>query len=394
MEILRLAVPNAAASSDHQFKPPNSRYPIAIGGIGAALVVTAATWACMVLLPDRAWHARISDSAILGAGVAVCLTYAIGVTKGAGTSHPYPRWSHVAFAVGIGMLLLALESPLAELARSLFLLQQVEDGLLAIVSPIIVALAAPLPVLIGGLRGLVGSSVIARSDDDKEGGFDFPGGTVLATVLFIGISVVWLYPPFQDSAVNSAGIQGVLEASMLAAGLLFWSRILDFRLLKAGAGYGTRLMMLWVASLAHVGIGAYLTMKSEILYPAYGASERLFGIAALTDETVGGFIFWVPSAILCLAAAILVIHLWGKHEERVWAEHSAWSPSNSAILAFPTTGAELVARARPKNRSLAMVVVAFSVAVFGLTIFSGVLNHLNTSRGGMHMRRSRTSRFP
>ena len=402
--IPRPPVPNAAARSDHQFtdhhltdhqlNPPHSRHLIASRSIGAAFVLTAAAWAWMELGRGRWWHGWTSGAAIGVAAAAVCLAYGIGVAKGAGADRPNQRWSHAAFAAGIGTVLLALEPPLAELARRLFLVRQIDDVLLGIVAPILIMLAAPVPVLVGGLRAPALRSAIANTDDAKGRGIDVPGKAVLATALFIGVLTAWLYPQFQDTAVASAASQAMLEGSMLAAGLLFWSRIFDFRPLAAEAGYGKRLMMLWITSLVHIGIGAYLTMKSEILYPAYGATERLFGIAALTDETVGGFIFWVPSAILCLAAAILVLHLWGRHEDRVWAEYSTWSPSNSAILAFPTTAAELIARARPKNRSLAVAVAAFAVAVFGLTIFSGVLNHLNASRGSMHTRRSLTSREP
>jgi putative membrane protein len=168
-----------------------------------------------------------------------------------------------------------------------------------------------------------------------------------------------------------------MNAIILGAAILFWWRMFDFRRLPADAGYGSRLMMLWIATLAHIGIGAYLTLKGDVLYSAYGSEERLFGIGALTDETVGGFIIWVPSALLCLAAAILVIHLWGRHEDRVWAEHSGWSSSNSAALLFPTTGEALVDSARPKNRALAIAIVAFVIAVFGMSIFAGVLNHIN-----------------
>lgn len=355
-------------------------------------MLPALVWACVELSRGHAWQAQLFDSAVVVAAVAVCLTYVIGVAKGAGAVRPYPRWSHAAFSAGIGAVLLALESPLAELARGLFLVRQIEDVLLGIVAPILIVLAAPVPVLTGGLRVLTGGGVVAGADESKKRGVDVLGEAVLATALFVAVSFVWLYPPFQNSAVDSTAIQGVLEGSMLIAGLLFWSRIFDLRPLEAEAGYGKRLMMLWVAALCHIGIGGYLTMKSEVLYPAYGVAERLFGIAALTDETVGGFIFWVPSAILCLAAAIMVIHLWGRHEDRVWAEYLTWSPSNSAILAFPTTAAELIARARPKNRALAVAMVAFSLAVFGWTIFSGVLNHLNASRGSIHVRRSLTSR--
>jgi hypothetical protein len=45
----------------------------------------------------------------------------------------------------------------------------------------------------------------------------------------------------------------------------------------------------------------------------------------------------------------------------------------------PTTGAALIARARVKNRVLALAVVAFMAAVFALTIVVTVGNRYDTS---------------
>ena len=266
--IPRPAVPNAAARSDHQLtdhqlNPPHSRHLIAARSIGAALVLPAAVWLWVELGRGRRWHGWTSGAAIVVAAVAVCLAYGIGVAKGTGADRPYPRWSHAAFAAGVGTVLLALEPPLAELTRRLFLARQFDDVLLGIVAPVLVVLAAPGPVLIGGLRAAARRSAVVHVDSAKERGIDVPGEAVLATALFIGVSTVWLYPPFQDFAVASSTIQAALQGSMLATGLVFWSRIFDFRPLAAEAGYGKRLMMLWIASLAHIGVGAYLTMKSE-----------------------------------------------------------------------------------------------------------------------------------
>jgi putative membrane protein len=274
-----------------------------------------------------------------------------------------------------------LEAPLGALARQLFLARQIQDLLLGILAPILIVLAMPGAALISGLSGESPSNAGLCETDDTELRADSLRRNAGATALSIGVLYVWLYPPFQNAAVTSSITEMVLNVTTFGAALLFWSFIFDFRLLPAGAGYGSRLMMLWITSLSHIAIGAYLTVKTEILYSAYGAAQRLFGISALTDETVGGFIIWVPSALLCLAAIIMVIHLWGRHEDRIWAKYSAWSSSNSAALLFPTTGEQLIAIARPKNRALAIVVASFVIAVFGFTIFGGILNHINNGRG-------------
>jgi putative membrane protein len=320
------------------------------------------------------------DPVIIAAAALVCLIYAMGVARGATSTISLPRWRHAAFAAGIGTVLLALEAPLGALARQFFLARQIQDLLLGIVAPVLIVLAMPRAPLISGLSGEAPSNAPSYETDDAELRADSLWRNAGATALSIGVLYVWLYPPFQNAAVTSSLAEMALNVTTLGAAFLFWSVIFDFRSLPAGAGYGSRLMMLWITSLSHIAIGAYLTVKTEVLYSAFSTAGRLFDISALTDETVGGFIIWVPSALLCLAAIIMVIHLWGRHEDRIWAKYSGWSSSNSAALLFPTTGQQLIALARPKNRTLAIVVATFVVAVFGFTIFGGILNHINNER--------------
>jgi hypothetical protein len=48
----------------------------------------------------------------------------------------------------------------------------------------------------------------------------------------------------------------------------------------------------------------------------------------------------------------------------------------------PTTGADLIARARAKNRILALAVAGVVFLMFGLSIVAGVLYHLNAETPG------------
>jgi len=53
----------------------------------------------------------------------------------------------------------------------------------------------------------------------------------------------------------------------------------------------------------------------------------------------------------------------------------------------PTTGADLIARARTKNRILASAVAGVVILMFGLSILAGVLYHLDArTPGGLFAR--------
>lgn len=321
-----------------------------------------------------------------------CAMYAAGIRRRRGKSDVRQRFRDVSYFAGIACVFLALESPVDALADHLFWVHQIQHILLRMIAPMLIALSAPQATLIRGLpralRGgmlspFMGSGLLRRL-------FGFITSATVATLLFIAALYVWQYPPIHNAAILSDDIHYTMHVTMLAAGLLFFWRVFDMRPPPMGNGYGKRLMMLLLVSLTQVGLGAYLTLKSEVLYPAYDVAGRYFGIRPLTDEIAGGFIVWAPSSMMCLVAALIVIHSWGRQETRADERHPAWSGGN---VWHPTTGADLVAQARAKNRTLAIGVAGLVVLMFGMAIFAGVLDHLNAKApGGLFARSAAVER--
>ena len=93
----------------------------------------------------------------------------------------------------------------------------------------------------------------------------------------------------------------------------------------------------------------------------------------MIDETVGGFVIWVPGSMMCLIAAIIVLHLWGKDEERSEEKRLARRDTSA-----PTTGAALVAQAAPKNKAMALGVLGFTLAMFVSAFLIGLIDHIET----------------
>ncbi len=328
------------------------------------------------------WDRWTFEPTIVIPTLIILLVYGLGLFRRRAAADARQIWRHVSFIAGMATVYVSLESPLDGVADHLFWAHQMQHLLLRMLGPMLIALSMPQAMLISGMPSSLRRSALAP----------FVGNTVMrllftvltnawiVTALFIAALFVWQYPPLHNAAILNDRIHDVMHLTMLVAGLLFWWRIFDMRPAPVGLGYGGRLMMLWVTTLAQIGLGAYLTLKSELLYPAYDVVGRLFGINPLTDEVTGAFIIWVPSAMMFLLAVIIVIHIWGKHEDRVWAARPPWTAANSDALRYPATAAALIELAGPKNRKLAIGVASFAFAVFAMTIFTGVLNHLNTIR--------------
>lgn len=332
------------------------------------------------------WTAWEFEPSIIILTLLACVIYGAGALRRCAGGDHLRLWRHGAYFAGVFALFLSLESPIDAMADHLFWMHQIQHMVLRMIGPMLIALAAPQAMLIAGLPQVLRRGALApfAGSGALQWIFHVLTDAWVVTALFVATLYLWQYPPYHDAAILDDGIHYAMHITMLAAGLLFWWRIFDMRPPPMGLSYGVRLMMLWIATLTQIGLGAYTTLKSEVLYTAYGTVGRLAGINPLMDELIGGFIIWVPSAMMCLLAAILVIHLWGVQETRADEKRLSWSASNAAALRYPTTGADLVAQARPKNRMLAVGVTAFAVAVFGLAIFIGVLDHINgETRGGL-----------
>jgi putative membrane protein len=349
-----------------------------------ALLSASAVWAQAADADSEAltWSSWVFEPSVVVPAFLFALVYVAGIIRRHAVDEPVQLWRHAAFLGGVATVYLALESPLDAIADHSFWMHQIQHMLLRMIAPMLVALAAPQAMLIAGLPAalrrnamtpLFGNVVLRRI-------FSFFVDPAVVTALFVAALYAWQFPPFHNTAILNDTVHDWMHFTMLAAGLLFWWRIFEPRPAPAGVSYGGRLMMLLIVMLTQIGLGAYTTLKSVVLYPSYDAIGRAFGIPPLTDEMIGGFIMWAPSCMMCVVAVIIVVHMWGNHETRLDERRASGSLSPAAARLIPTTGAALVAQARPKNRGMVVALCAFLVSVFVAAFVVGVLNHLD--RGG------------
>jgi len=243
----------------------------------------------------------------------------------------------------------------------------------------LIALPMPQATLIGGMPSALRRGALAPVSGNflLRAIFTVLTNAWVVTALFVAALFVWQYPPLHDAAILDGPIHDVMHVTMPAAGLLFCGGYSIMRRAPIGLGYGSQLMMIWITALSQIGLGAYLALKSTVLYPAHYQVGRLFGVNPLTGEVTGAFIIWVPSAMRLLISAIIIIHMGKMRGTHLGAARPKWTPSNSEAMRYPTTDAALIELARLNNRKLAISAVGFVFAVFAMTMLTGVLYHLN-----------------
>ncbi|HEV2364681.1 MAG TPA: cytochrome c oxidase assembly protein [Caulobacteraceae bacterium] len=313
---------------------------------------------------------------IIAPAALVVAIYWRGLERRPGAFDAHPL-RHLLFLGGVSITFLSLASPLDALADRLFSVHQVQHILLRVVGPMLIALAKPHATLLAGLPGWLRRRVSAPIAGSRAVGavFGALAKPAVSTLLFVASLYVWQWPAFHNRAILDDGVHEAMHVTMLAAGLLFFWRLFDQRRPPKGLGFGARLMMLWVAVLANIPIGAYTCFKSRELYWAYDAARLSLGVSAMDDERLGGFIMWAPASMMMLIAVLIVVHAWGGHEEREERRRAAALSAGAPAAVASMPGPVELGR---KNRAFAYGLAAFSVSVLAatLTVAFLVLHHL------------------
>lgn len=192
------------------------------------------------------------------------------------------RWSstdRILCLAGLGLLAVALVSPLCRLAAVLASAHMAQHVLITVVAA---------PVLALGLERAIPRRLrrwLRRVD--------------LATVAFG--AMIWLAhaPLVYQAALTSTWAHLLVLWLILGSALWFW--------LAAFAARWDRALLSILATVMHTGIlGALLTFASQPWYPVFGIGPSIWGLSPLADQQLAGLIMWVPmGAILTLAGVIL-----------------------------------------------------------------------------------------
>jgi putative membrane protein len=279
----------------------------AIGHVGGPL--PDASGGAMTYLTD--WRVEPPLFAI----VIAVLLYALGMRKRVSRTRR-PRAEAAFFAAGLGALVLAYDSPFATLDGELFWVHMTQHMLLLAVAPPLILLGRPWATIArslpAGIRRRITFGLVrgAWSAPLRAAARRLTGPTP-ALVLFLGTLVAWHLPALYDATLNSFAIHELEHALFLAAGLLYWSQLIDSPPFRSRLGFLQRALYATVGMAVCSGLGLVLAFAPSPLYPGYAAlASRPGGLSALADQHLAGGIMWVPGSISFTVAIVLFAYRW------------------------------------------------------------------------------------
>lgn len=254
---------------------------------------------------------------VLSAG----LLYWLGGRGGRRGPTSADRWRTAAFVCGLVAIMLAVDSPIDELADKLFWVHMVQHVLLIAVAPPLLAVARPWTRMWRGIpieyrRAASREIVTSPRMAPLRRAAAFVGGAVASWVIFNVTFVAWHLPFLYDAALRSPPIHALEHLTFFATALLLWTRVIyspPWRSPLSELGkviyLGSTMLVGWVLAIV-------LALATSPLYSPYvEEASRPGHISAFTDQQLAAGVMWVPGSVSYTIAIVLIAYRWLEPQE-------------------------------------------------------------------------------
>jgi putative membrane protein len=248
---------------------------------------------------------------------------------------PIPAWRVAAWLAGLAAILIALASAVDVYAEDLLAVHMVQHLLLAMVAPPLLALGAPVTLLLRIATPRVRHrSILPVLHSRVVRLFASP---LVAWPLFA--VAMWLthFSSLYDAALEDPALHIAEHLVYLVTGILFWWPVVAADPIPWRMGYGTRLAYVGLQMPVNAAVGLAIYFAPAVLYPHYALLERSWGPDALTDQQIGGVLMWGVGDLVLLAAIPAIVAAWMRADVR--------RSHRSDARAATSRGVEVAARA-------------------------------------------------
>ncbi len=317
------------AAPSGRFQGPFARVAARVLGValGAVVVATGAIAGVPVALahgqtvppaPDLGafvlgWS---FDSLVWLPAIVALLLWRAGVARVARLhpSRPVSRGRSAAWALGVFVVLVALDSGIERYDTSLFWIHMIQHMLLTLVAPPLLLLAGPITLLLQASSGetrrrwilpVLHSRVVRL--------LAFP---VVAWVLFAAVMWGSHFSPLFDISLENQWVHRLEHGLFLTAALLFWWPVVGPDPSPWRMTPSVRVLYVGLQMPQNTFLALAIYMASAPLYAHYVTNIRPWGPSPLEDQQLAGGIMWIGGDFAFLTAVILLVLAWMRDEDR------------------------------------------------------------------------------
>jgi cytochrome c oxidase assembly factor CtaG len=210
----------------------------------------------------------------------------------AAQGRPVPTWRQWMFWVGIGLVVLALNSPIDALGEEhFFFIHMLQHVILGDLAPLCFVL---------GLTGQVLRPVLRYRLVERLRVLVHP---FVALPIWAVDLYVWHIPYLYDAALHHDSVHALEHFCFFSAGCLMWEPVLETLPAPAWFGTGMKFGYIAVVRLLETILGNVFIWSSSAFYPAYRHPPE-WGITPVHDLNLGGVVMMAEGSIV--TAVVLV----------------------------------------------------------------------------------------
>jgi cytochrome c oxidase assembly factor CtaG len=247
-------------------------------------------------------------------GLALAWRWAVSRVARDHPNNPVPPRRSVYFALGLLTILVALDSGLARYDDTLFSAHMVQHLMLTLVAPPLLALAAPITLLLRVASPSTRRSLllpVLHSRAVKV--LAFPP---VAWILFAAVMWGSHFSPLFDAALEDGLVHRLEHALYLGSALLFWWPVVGADPAPWRMSWPARLLYAGLQLPQNTFLALAIYSSSSPLYHHYATLTLPWLPDALADQQVAGGIMWLGGDMLFLTSLLLGVAAWLRDEER------------------------------------------------------------------------------
>jgi putative membrane protein len=219
---------------------------------------------------------------------------------------PVAAWRRWSFGIGLGLVAIALFSPLdAWGEEEFFFVHMAQHVLLGELAPlaIVAGLTGPLLRPLLAYRWIHRLRVLAHP--------------LVAWPLWAVNLYLWHLPYLYEAALGNEAVHALEHIAFFTVGALFWAPVLEPLPAPRWFGTGTKLLYIVAARFTSMVLANVLAWSDEPIYGEYVHDVARFGISARADQGIAGSVMMIVDSVVTIAAiAWLFLKLAGESERR------------------------------------------------------------------------------
>jgi cytochrome c oxidase assembly factor CtaG len=240
--------------------------------------------------------------------VVVGAAYLYGVHRLRARGDSWSRWRTVLFVgLGLGSFALATQSALAVYDTVLFSVHMVQHMVLAMLTPVFLALGAPITLAIRTLPGGGRRALLRVLHSRVAAVLTFPA---VAGVIFVANPFALYLTGWYEATLRSGFLHDLNHLHFVLVGCLWFWPILGLDPIPNRVPYPLRLIAVFATMPLHAFLGVAIMSSSTLIAGHWYDEIRSWGPSVRADQEMAGGILWATGDLVALVVLAALFVQW------------------------------------------------------------------------------------